>query len=216
MRRTFGLLLTLGMVAAVVACGESQSAATVSTAAASAPKQYASYPTTVIDASTRYTATIETNFGSMTFALLPEEAPKAVNNFVFLARDGFFNGVISHRLIPGFMVQTGDPTGTGTGGPGYSFEIELPRRPYERGVLAMANKGVANTNGSQFFVVFADLTAQGRLDANYTVFGVMGAGEETLAKIEAVAVGVNPATQERSVPQSEIRVISISIAESSA
>src|SRR5918999_1193479 len=91
-----------------------------------------------IDESKQYTATIETSAGSMTAELFSSEAPRTVNNFVFLARDGFYDGVIFHRVIPGFMIQGGDPTGTGTGGPGYKFKDEPVRRRYSRGTLAMA------------------------------------------------------------------------------
>ena len=109
-------------------------------------KQYARPPEMAIDPQKRYKATIETSAGTMTAELSADEAPKTVNNFVFLAREGFYDGVIFHRVIKGFMIQGGDPTGTGTGGPGYKFEDEPVKRQYRRGTLAMANAG-RNTNG---------------------------------------------------------------------
>ena len=109
----------------------------------------------------------------MTAELFAKDAPQTVNNFVFLARDGFYDGVIFHRVIPGFMIQGGDPTGTGRGGPGYKFEDEPVSQRYERGILAMANAG-PNTNGSQFFVMHADYG----LPPNYTIFGKLTGGED--------------------------------------
>ncbi len=132
-------------------------------------QQYSSPPEMVIDPSTTYTATIRTNKGTITAKLFADEAPNTVNNFVFLAREGFYDGVIFHRVIEGFMLQGGDPTGTGTGGPGYRFadELEASRnRGYKLGTLAMANAG-PNTNGSQFFIMHADYG----LPPQYSVFG---------------------------------------------
>ena len=116
--------------------------------------------------------TLQTNLGDITFETYDADAPKAAQNFVSLATKGFYNGVIFHRVIKGFMIQGGDPTGTGTGGPGYQFEDELNsatesyKEGYKRGVVAMANSGV-NTNGSQFFIMHAD----NALPHNYTIFG---------------------------------------------
>jgi cyclophilin family peptidyl-prolyl cis-trans isomerase len=118
-------------------------------------------------------ATIQTNHGSIDIELFPAEAPKTVDNFVKLARDGFYDGVIFHRVIPDFMVQGGDPTGTGSGGPGYSFEDEFNEHKVERGALAMANAG-PNTNGSQFFIVTAEACPW--LDGKHTVFGKVTSG----------------------------------------
>ena len=173
---------------------------------------YDAYPDMQIDAEGSYSAVVTTNLGQMTFELLPGEAPLAVNNFVVLARNQYYDGVVAHRLIPGFMVQSGDPTGLGTGGPGYSFAIESPQRPYIRGSLAMANTGRPNSNGSQFFIVFDDLTALGRLSPDYSLFGQMVAGEDTLATIEAVPVG-RARSGETSMPQETITITSIEIRE---
>ncbi len=110
-------------------------------------------------------ATLQTNHGAIELELFPEDAPKTVDNFVKLARDGFYDGVIFHRVIPDFMIQGGDPTGTGSGGPGYSFEDEFNQHKVERGALAMANAG-PNTNGSQFFIVTTE--AAPWLDGKHT------------------------------------------------
>ncbi|HSH22243.1 MAG TPA: peptidylprolyl isomerase [Candidatus Caenarcaniphilales bacterium] len=149
-------------------------------------KSYAKPPSMSVDTARRYTATIETSSGTMTAELFPGDAPQTVNNFVFLARDGFYDGVIFHRVISGFMIQGGDPTGTGTGGPGYRFADEPVRRSYERGTLAMANAG-PNTNGSQFFIMHADYP----LPPNYTIFGKLTGGEDVLDSIAAARTGAN-------------------------
>src|SRR5947209_6179552 len=142
-------------------------------------------PAMQIDPGRRYTAVIETTKGTMRAELFPGDAPKTVNNFVFLAQNGFYDGVPFHRIIRGFMIQTGDPTGTGTGGPGYKFEDEPVRREYRRGTLAMANSG-PNTNGSQFFICHADL--QGRLPKSYTLFGQVTDGLDVLDQLAGVPV----------------------------
>ncbi len=117
-----------------------------------APKQFSAPPPMSIDGSKHYTATFDTSMGTMKADLFVTDAPMTVNNFVFLAKQGFYDGVTFHRVINNFMIQTGDPTGTGTGGPGYRFNDEPVKRQYLRGTLAMANAG-PNTNGSQFFIV---------------------------------------------------------------
>jgi cyclophilin family peptidyl-prolyl cis-trans isomerase len=130
---------------------------------------YPNPPDLTIDPSTTYTATIHTSRGDISVKLFAEDAPQTVNNFVFLAREGFYDGVIFHRVIENFMIQGGDPTGTGTGGPGYRFDDELNAarsRGYRMGTLAMANAG-PNTNGSQFFIMHADYG----LPPQYSVFG---------------------------------------------
>lgn len=147
-------------------------------------KSYSSPPAMALQPGKKYTASIETSAGTMTAELFAEETPKTVNNFVFLARDGFYDGVIFHRVIRGFMIQGGDPKGTGTGGPGYQFADEPVSRPYKRGTLAMANAG-KNTNGSQFFVMHADYN----LPPNYTIFGKLTGGEDVLDKIATAPTG---------------------------
>ena len=128
-------------------------------------------------------ATLHTNHGAIDIELYPNDAPKTVENFVKLAGDGFYDGVIFHRVIPDFMIQGGDPTGTGTGGPGYTFEDEANDKRVERGALAMANAG-PNTNGSQFFIVTAD--AAPWLDGKHTVFGRVTDGMDVVDAISAV------------------------------
>ena len=128
-------------------------------------------------------ATLHTNHGPIEVELYPNEAPKTVDNFVKLARDGFYDGLIFHRAIPDFMIQGGDPTGTGRGGPGYQFEDELNEHKVDRGALAMANAG-PNTNGSQFFIVTADACPW--LDGKHTVFGRVTDGMEVVDTISNV------------------------------
>jgi cyclophilin family peptidyl-prolyl cis-trans isomerase len=164
--------------------------------------KYANPPLMTVDPARSYTAAIETSAGTMTAELFAAEAPRTVNNFVFLAREGFYDGVIFHRVIRGFMIQGGDPTGTGSGGPGYRFADEPVTRRYQRGTLAMANAG-PNTNGSQFFVMHADYG----LPPNYTIFGKLSAGEEVVDAIATAATG----PQDR--PLQPVKIISVTITE---
>ena len=131
--------------------------------------QWSSPPAMTIDTDKVYNVKMETNRGTIVLELYPEYAPKTVNNFVFLANEGYYNGVAFHRVIPNFMVQGGDPTGSGRGGPGYKFEDEFAGNPlrHETGVISMANAG-PGTNGSQFFITHAP---QSHLDGKHTVFG---------------------------------------------
>jgi peptidyl-prolyl cis-trans isomerase B (cyclophilin B) len=149
------------------------------------------------------TATMQTNQGMIEIELFDEDAPKTVENFKKLANDGFYNGVIFHRVIPDFMIQGGDPTGTGTGGPGYQFEDEFNDHKVERGALAMANAG-PNTNGSQFFIVTAEATPW--LDGKHTVFGKVTSGMDVVDTIEQTD------TDSRDKPLEEMRIESIGIA----
>ena len=129
------------------------------------------------------TATLHTNHGPIVIELFPDDAPKTVANFEKLAGDGFYDGVIFHRVIPDFMIQGGDPTGTGSGGPGYTFEDELNDQKVVRGALAMANSG-PNTNGSQFFIVTAEACSW--LDGKHTVFGRVSDGMDVVDAISAL------------------------------
>ena len=167
------------------------------------PKQYDRPFAQTVDASKTYTAEIATTAGTMTAQLFPAEAPRTVNNFVNLAREGFYDGVIFHRVIKGFMIQGGDPTGTGRGGPGYRFDDEPVTRRYLRGTLAMANAG-PNTNGSQFFVMHADYP----LPPNYTIFGKLSAGEDIVDAIATAQTG----SQDR--PLQPVSITGITISES--
>ena len=125
------------------------------------PKQYQDPPSLILDPTMKYSATIKTNHGDMTIELFPAEAPRTVNNFVFLAREGFYEGNRFHRVLKDFMIQGGCPKGDGTGGPGYRFPDEEVKRSYVKGTLAMANSG-PNTNGSQFFIVHGQQVGQCR------------------------------------------------------
>jgi cyclophilin family peptidyl-prolyl cis-trans isomerase len=167
-------------------------------------------PATTIDPEKAYTARFETSMGSFTVELLPKDAPQTVNSFVCLAREGFFDGIVFHRVVAEFVVQAGDPTGTGGGGPGYRFADELPTTlNYERGTLAMANAG-PNTNGSQFFVCLADLTQ--RLPKNYSIFGRVTDGMETVDAIGAVQVEQGR-SGEVSSPVEPVTITSVTISE---
>jgi peptidyl-prolyl cis-trans isomerase B (cyclophilin B) len=128
-------------------------------------------------------ATLHTNHGAIAIELFDDDAPKTVENFLKLAREGFYDGVIFHRVIPDFMIQGGDPTGTGSGGPGYQFEDEFNDRKVVRGALAMANAG-PNTNGSQFFIVTTE--AASWLDGKHTVFGTVTGGMDVVDAISAL------------------------------
>lgn len=168
-----------------------------------APKQWSKPPEMAIDAAKAYSVTIETSEGTMRGRLHAKDAPVTVNNFVFLARQGYFDGVIVHRVLDGFVIQTGDPTGTGSGGPGYQFQDEPVVGEYLKGTLAMANRG-ANTNGSQFFIVLGDL--RDRLPKNYTIFGQVEEGLEVLDNIGKVEVKSPQEGAEKSRPVKEIAV----------
>jgi cyclophilin family peptidyl-prolyl cis-trans isomerase len=151
------------------------------------PKSWKTPPEMVIDPSKRYTAEMDTSLGTMTIALDAVAAPKTVNNFVFLAREGFYDGVVFHRIIQGFMCQGGDPEGSGRGGPGYRFADELPQPGrYEVGSVAMANAG-PNTNGSQFFIVSGQSGV--RLPPQYSLFGKVVKGLDVLDEMEKVPTG---------------------------
>jgi peptidyl-prolyl cis-trans isomerase B (cyclophilin B) len=147
-------------------------------------------------------ATMLTNHGSIELELFDDAAPKTVQNFIKLAQDGFYDGVIFHRVIQDFMIQGGDPTGTGSGGPGYQFEDEFNDHKVERGALAMANAG-PNTNGSQFFIVTTG--AAPWLDGKHTVFGQVTSGMEVVDAIEGVDTG--PGDK----PREDVRIESITV-----
>ena len=153
-------------------------------------KQFTSCPAFNIDASKQYIATIETEKGGIVMQLFPDKAPLAVNSFVFLARQGWFNGVTFHRMIPGFAAQAGDPSGTGKGNPGYFFNNEISDLKFDKpGVVGMANSG-PDTNGSQFFITFAPAA---HLDGSYTIFGQVISGLEVVENLTPrdPAQGVN-------------------------
>ena len=206
--KTFGTSsVVFGVVSlvlmAAIACGESEP---------EGPPTFTEYPPMTVETDRVYTAILSTRLGRMTFELLPEEAPLAVNSFLFLASVGYYDNLTFHRILPGVLAETGDATGTGRGNAGYTFEIESPKRPYARGMLALANDGSTNSNGSRFFIILGDVTTNADLLPGFTVIGVMkeshAPSERTLEALDAVPVapGLNG---ERSKPQEELTVTSV-------
>ena len=181
--------------------------ATTPSASPAARKQYASAPPMTIDRTKQYFAVLHTTDGTIRVHLFASEDPVTVNNFVFLARDHFYDGVKFHRIIKGFMVQTGDPLGTGAGGPGYRFQDETVTRDYKPGIVAMANSG-PNTNGSQFFIMHGDYS--GRLPKNYSIFGKVVQGMETVNKI-ATAETTMGGDGAMSKPLKPVKIVSVKI-----
>lgn len=174
--------------------------------------KYASSPPMSIAKNKQYNADVTTSMGTFTIKLLSNDAPATVNNFVFLAREGFFNGIVFHRIIKDFMIQTGDPLGTGTGGPGYKFADELPNKlSYGTGIVAMANSG-PNTNGSQFFICTGEQSKNLNSSPKYTIFGEVAEGMEVVRKIAAVPVTAG-SRGEVSRPTSPVTIINITINE---
>ena len=200
----------LAALVLLAGCGSSQasnqsqaskqpSASTSTPAASSNPLHFTAPPPMTIDTKRRYTATVETTDGTFTIQLLPKLAPLTVNNFIFLARHHYFDGNLFHRIIQNFMVQTGDPTGSGSGGPGYEIRDELHKvMRYVAGTVAMANLGQKDTNGSQFFIVTGS-QALG-LAPTYTIFGRVIHGMNVVYKIANTPVTTNLATGEPSQP----------------
>lgn len=170
-------------------------------------KQYPNLPAMSLDADKTYTATLNTGKGEIVIALHAKANPITTNNFVFLARDHFYDGTVFHRTIPGFMIQGGDPQGTGMGGPGYHFDDEPFAGEYTRGVVAMANAG-PNTNGSQFFIMQADKP----LPKNYVIFGEVTSGMEVVDAI-ATAPATMGADGAQSKPVTPITIQSVTIEE---
>ena len=166
--------------------------------------QYDSQPEMTIDLAKTYSATLHTNHGDISIEFDAVKSPQSVNNWVFLARDGFYDGVIFHRVIQNFMIQGGDPTGTGMGGPGYKFRDELEGSgKYSRGTVAMANAG-PNTNGSQFFICHADVG----LPHSYNIFGQVTSGLDVVDAIATTPTGA----QDR--PHEDCVINSVTVTES--
>ncbi len=172
------------------------------------PKEYTSPPDMTIDTGKAYTATIRTNHGEMTAELFAAEVPRTVNNFVFLARDGFYDKGRFHRVIKGFMIQGGCPRGDGTGNPGYRFADEPVTRPYLKGTLAMANAG-PDTNGCQFFIVHGE---KSNLPPKYTIFGQVTKGMDVLDAIAGSPVTATP-RGEPSRPTQRLEIQTVVIGE---
>ena len=168
-------------------------------------------PAMTIDKSKKYIATIVTNKGTMKAELYADNAPISVNNFVFLANDHFYDNVIFHRIVKGFVIQGGDPTGLGTGGPGYKFADEPTSftRSYEKGTLAMANSG-PNTNGSQFFICLDNLTASNKLPKMYNIFGKVTDGLDVVDKIAATPTAKG-ASGENSTPTERVFMQTVTV-----
>jgi peptidyl-prolyl cis-trans isomerase B (cyclophilin B) len=192
------LLISGGLLA--VSCGESEPEVSPPKEPTPAPKppteqapevklmQWDKPPAMIIDTNKKYTAIMDTEKGRLVLELFAKDVPKTVNNFVFLAREGYYDGTTFHRVIPGFMVQGGDQTGTGRGGPGYRFEDEFTKHEHEVGTLSMANAG-PNTNGSQFFICY---TPQPLLNGRHSVFGRLVEGMDVLESITPRDPNQNP------------------------
>ncbi len=180
------LLIGLGVVIAVVLI-------VVIATIPEKPKTYSAPPSMTIDTSKQYTATIETEKGNLVLELFASDVPMTVNNFVFLARDGFYDGLTFHRVVPGFVVQGGCPIGDGTGGPGYRFDDEITEHTHVAGALSMANSG-PNTNGSQFFITY---TPQHHLNGDHSVFGQLAEGMDVLERIEQGDVMIRITIEEK-------------------
>jgi cyclophilin family peptidyl-prolyl cis-trans isomerase len=180
---TASAILVLVTLSAV-ACGEQSPEPTP----AAKPRTYSSPPPMIIDTSKQYTAIIETEKGNLVLELFAKDVPVTVNNFVFLARESFYDGSTFHRVIPGFMAQGGDPTGTGMGNAGYKFADEFTQHTHGAGVLSMANSG-PNTNSAQFFITYAP---QHGLDGKHTVFGQLIEGMDVLQKLMPRDPSQNP------------------------
>jgi len=178
--------------------------------ASTAAKQWSSPPKMTIDTSkSDYRVVMHTNQGDFTITLLPKEAPLAANNFLFLARQHFYDGVIFHRVIKTFMIQGGDPAGAGSGGPGYGFAIEPPKhQDYTPGIVAMANTSQPNSNGSQFFIMTGDYS-NGKLPKNYSIFGKVTAGLDIVQKIASVPV--DDPTGQSPRPLHNVRILSTTV-----
>jgi peptidylprolyl isomerase len=186
-------------------------AAAPSSGGAEGGKRWSSPPAMSIDPAKRYTATLKTAQGDVVIELLPKEAPQAVNNFVFLARQGYYQNVPIHRIVKGFVIQSGDPTVTGSGGPGYTIPDETVTLEYERGVVAMARTPAPNSAGSQFFITLANLSRQ--LPKQYVIFGRVTSGMEAVDAIAQTPVQANQGG-ELSEPTTPVTIQNVEIGES--
>lgn len=212
MQRTF-LIIGIGVALVVLLLLQSKpteqgKTAGESTSVAVTQSMQKQPPAMQIDQSKSYTATLKTEKGDIVISLHADKTPVTVNNFVSLARDGFYNNTVFHRTIKGFMIQGGDPSGNGTGGPGYKFNDEPFEGKYTRGTVAMANAG-PNTNGSQFFIMHADYD----LPPNYVIFGTVTSGMDVVDAIAAAPVEQS-AGGESSKPVTPVKVESVEIVES--
>jgi cyclophilin family peptidyl-prolyl cis-trans isomerase len=211
-RQRFPLFAIMLLIASMIlaGCGEDDAIATITPTSEASQggnmaKQWSAEPEMQLESGKDYGAIIRTNKGDIVVDLFESDAPRTVNNFVFLANEGYYEGVPFHRVIKDFMVQTGDPTGTGAGGPGYRFADEAVTRDYLRGTLAMANAG-PNTNGSQFFIVHQDYP----LPKSYTIFGIVTDGMDVLDAIATTPVRMS-SRGEPSVPTEPLNVESVEV-----
>lgn len=209
------LLVLIPIVFLLAGCGMSTAASppTPTTAGTALPAhtlQWSQAPPMTINRNAHYSATVTTTDGTFTITLWPQVAPLTVNNFVFLARHGYYNNNQFFRIIQQFMVQTGDPTNTGLGSPGYTFKDEKVTMKYTPGIVAMANRG-KNTNGAQFFIVTGPQAAG--LPPNYTIFGKVTSGLSVVEKIAATPVTMSP-TGEPSLPLTTVSIKRVTITQS--
>jgi len=180
-------LIIVGLLSA--SCQDSEPASTPSQTGQEVKRmQWDSPPEMTIDTSKKYTAIIETEKGNLVIELFANDVPRTVNNFVFLAREGYYDGTTFHRVLPGFMAQGGDPTGTGSGGPGYRFEDEFTSHTHKAGTISMANAG-PNTNGSQFFITYVPTDW---LNGKHSVFGQLVEGMDVLKSLTPRDPSENP------------------------
>ena len=182
------LLLGIGLTVPLVTCGDGGEEASPTPTKPTAPATQVSAPPMTIDVEKTYFATIETEKGDIRIQLFPDTAPQTVNSFVFLAREGFYNGLTFHRVIPGFVAQGGDPAGTGAGGPGYTLPDEFSDRPFKEGSVGMAKTRQPNTAGSQFFICLkpqGDSARCSDLTGSYTLFGEVVDGMDVAESLTA-------------------------------
>lgn len=206
MKKSFTLLFTLFMITLLTLAGCSKVPQKTNVKI----KQWTTPPAMAIDTNKTYLAHFDTNKGAFTVELFAKDAPKTVNNFVFLSKEHFYDNVIFHRIVKNFMMQTGDPEGNGSGGPGYQFEDEISTKyKYEKGILAMANRG-PNTNGSQFFICTGPDAAS--LTPDYSIFGKVISGMDVVDQIASTPVSQNP-TGEYSSPNERMLIKTITIEE---
>lgn len=190
---------------------QTQTGTAPATGQQTAKKTYSAAPEMKIDKNKTYTATVTTSKGAFKIELFAKDAPVTVNNFVFLSKEGFYNNVTFHRIIKSFMIQTGDPKGDGSGGPGYKFNDELSKaHQYEPGIVAMANAG-PNTNGSQFFICTGEDSKNLNQMPNYTIFGKIVEGMDVVQKIASTPV--KESRGELSSPTEKVTIQSVEIAE---
>ncbi len=199
------LAISAGIIIILILFSKDESRQAVNNTATSEVNnmKYSKPPEMTIDPKKKYSANITTDLGAIKIDLFVKETPLTVNNFIFLANNGFYDGTIFHRVIKDFMIQGGDPKGDGTGGPGYKFTDEKITLDYKKGIVAMANSG-PNTNGSQFFIMHKDY----QLPKNYVIFGKVIEGMETVDKI-ATAKVID--SGEKSTPQKPVKITKVDI-----